>query len=834
MYNTTCAPLTDRTARLLILLLALTFLRAPAALAQTPGSDGSGMLVEIPIPLTIITGADRTRLVLRGRIDDSMQIVAIAAEPVLEALAETVIPSIQEGLAADGDGGWLSMEDIARHGMSLVFDRHKLSAELRVPVTALGTQTLSLQQPRRLPGYASVESADVALALPVWTQYRSSTITGSDTISALFLRTSPGLSVYQWVLESDLRLNWPNLEESTEPDGIVENTRVIRFWDDEGYRLQLGQFVQYTRGLQAPMQLLGASFDNLEADTRRSLYPALLDRPLTVDQAGTISVFLNERRIRSFPVAPGQYELRDLPLSSGINTARVEYARADGEVETYDLIIPHAGGLLNPGRISYALALGVEEDELDLPAGSGFVRYGVGETLTAGVLLDGSTRGGQIGGELVSATRFGEPLVAGYVSVDSELDPGWAAQAGYRFILPGRTRLPLVATTIEYRDQNYTRPGSTAAGSAQAWQISSSLSQTLPAEINLSAGHLFRTFHGDSARNSILFASLSRNLGPRLGLRVTGTVDTTDPEEQWGLRITVSTRSVQRSLGGTATLDARNATLDMSGNATRSGPVTLSTGARINTIDLETGTVGGVAGSLRVGGSRFELSGSGGAGFTDADRVTDQELRSTNYTAQFGTGIYVADRVVGLGIPTRSSFALVRPARDLPARTVAVRTGGGAAPRLSGSMGPAFLPNLAPGSRTPITVDVPDLPADFSLGRTQFILETGYRTGTAITIESLPRLYVRGRVLDARGEGLVYKGMVVTPLFEITEDLEDPPLGGASFTDERGMFEVYGLVPGEYSLILRDGTDRRATFTVPAEPGPLVILDDIQLQGGSR
>jgi hypothetical protein len=332
----------------------------------------------------------------------------------------------------------------------------------------------------------------------------------------------------------------------------------------------------------------------------------------------------------------------------------------------------------------------------------------------------------------------------------------------------------------------------------------------------------------------VLYAALARNLGPRLGLRVAGSMDTREPAENWTLKITVSSRTARGNLSGSATVDARNATMDLGGSATRQGPVALSTGARISTFDLERGTVGGISGTARAAASRFDLSGSGGVAFTPGESPGDQEISSSNYAVQLGSGVYFAGGAVGLGAPTRSSFALIRPDRDLPTRNVTVRTGGAGAPRQSDRLGPAFMANLAPGSRTPINVDVPELPADFSLGRTQFVLVPGYRSGTAITIVSLPRLYVRGRILDAQGNGLVYKGLVITPLFEVPEELSDPPLGGASFTDDQGTFEVYGLVPGDYSIILRDGTDRQALFTVPAEPGPLVILNDIPLQGGSR
>ncbi|WP_146049361.1 hypothetical protein [Alkalispirochaeta sphaeroplastigenens] len=791
--------------------------------------------MEIPLSLTIVAGGTRERLVVESRITHSMELVALRAPEILSSLAAYLDTQTMEKISRAAATGWLSVDDIRTRGLDLRFDRHQLTVEVRLPLTALETQYLSLHQPRALPGYARAENARFALGIPLWSQYRSSSVRDGETTSAFYLRFSPGLTFSGWTLESDLRLDWPHLEEDQgSPETEIENTRLVWFQENRGYRFQAGQFSPHLRGLQAPMQILGASFDNLEADTARSLLPALLSRPLTVDEAGTIDVYLNDRRIRSFPVSLGQYELRDLPLAAGVNTARIAYTRNSGEVETIELIVPHAGGLLNRGALSYALALGVEEDDPERPAGSSFLRYGLGETLTAGILADGSPRGFQAGTEVVSATPFGEALMAAYGSMDDDHKAGWALQTGYRLVLPGRSWLPLLSTSLDYRQKDYIQPGSQNTGASQAWQISSSLSHTLPGDVGISLGHQYRTFHGDASGTSLLFATISRNMGPHLGLYITGTVDTIDPEEQWGLRITLSSRAVQRNVSTSATFDAREATLDASATAGRPGPVRLSAGVRANAIDPEEGTLGGVSATASAASSRFELRGGGGITLSGGDSLADQRVQSSNRSLQFGSGLYVADGVAAVGAPGRSSFALVRSHRDLPDRSLAVRTAGGALPRTSGRLGAAFIPNLMPGSQTPISVDLPGLAADHTLGHTQFILAPGYRTGTAITIVALQRLYVRGRLVDRQGTPAIYRGFTVEPLFDLPEDAQDPPPGGNSFTNESGTFEVYGLLPGTYLITLRDGTGRQVIMEVPQASGPLVILEDLQLQGEKK
>ncbi len=832
MYSTTLISSTDNritptTLRRTfgVFLVVLCGLSAPAAQEMET-------VTEIPVPVTILTATERVRITSDARINASMELLALNPRPLLERLAEHVDPDIADTLRFLAESRWLRPDDFTNLDINFRFDPEQLAVELEIPVTALETRVIPIYQPPRLPAWPEAENARIALGVPLWIQHRGIHPADRDSLNTITLRAAPGLHISQWVLESDLILDWSDDDPETNPELSAENTRLLRTWDDSGLRLQAGQFVQFTRGLQLPRRLLGASLDNLQADSRRAVVPVLFDRPFVIDEPGTLDVYLNERRMRSIPVQPGRYDLTELPILPGINTVRVDYVRDSGLVEQFDLVLPHSGGLLNRGAFSYALALGVDEEDLQAPVGSGFFRYGLAETLTAGVATDATETGVLTGLDLVAATPVGEPSVGVYGTVDEQQSVGWALQGGYRYGHTGRPWLPAVSTTVEYRDPGFVRPGAPAGAASQAWQLSTALAQRLPGRIGLSLGHVYRSYHEDLEDSSFFYGTLSRGLGPRFNLRVSGSMDVSDPEERWGMTITLTTQATRANVSGSATTDVRTGTMDLGGTAAHTGSTTFSTGLRARGIALDSGTVDGFSGTVRAAGTRFDLTSNASLELEPGETPMDQGFRSGAYSVQLGSGVYAAGGMVGLGAPMRSAFTLVGADRNLPARTVAVRSPGRATARESGVLGPAVLGPLAPGIPEPITVDVPGIPADYALGRTEYIVTPSYRSGAAIRITPTRRLYVRGRLLDETGEPLAFLGLrVVSETVDLpTETIREYP----AFTDDSGVFEVYDLEPGAYTITLRDGSGRSASLIVPDAEGPLVRIDDIRVPGGGR
>lgn len=783
------------------------------------GDDGTAQ--EIPIPVRIISPGGNAVVVAVGRITMSMELLLLEAAPIEEAFTQPLATDIRGEIESAAEDGWFTEEEFARLGFTLVFDAADLAAEIRIPVSALGTQDLAVYRQRTLPSFPDAENADLAIGFPLYTGFEQTIPRVGDPTSTISITGAPGIHYREWVLESE-----PSLEiVDGDPDNEIENTRLLRHWLDQGYRLQGGQILQFSRGLQVSERLLGVSFDNLQADNNRTLIPAILDRPLEVTTPGTIDVFVNGRRSRSFQVQPGRYGVTDIPIVSGINSVWVEYTDETGETERYELIIPHTGGLLDHQAWQYAASAGVEEETPSRVSGAGFLRYGALPSLTVGTLLDTSTRGTQVGLDLDTALPFGELSAGGYVSIDQQITPGWAAQSGIRFRRLGNPLLPALSAEVDYRNIDFIRPTPEIGDSRQQWQVTSGVSQALPGEVGLILSHVYRSYHGNTAASSFLYGTLVRSIGSRFSLKVSGFTDFENPEERWGVTITLTARSTRQKLSGAIAYDVRDATADLSGSAGYNGAVTVSGNAGVKDVGLDNGTFGGASGSARVAHPRVDVSGTAGITMEDRDTFGDQEYRSLRYSATAGVGMYFADRAFAVARPLRSAFALVRGSDELPTDQIFVEQGiRGAGNVRSGFLGAAVVGPLQANQTESISVRVPGVPADYSLTPTDYLISPSYRSGTAITIGTIRQLYIRGTLVDETAEPISYVGLTVEPQFELPPETA---IGTTAFTDDAGVFDLYSLVPGRYQITLEDGSGRAFLVDVPDVPGPLVEIGEV-------
>jgi len=299
------------------------------------------------------------------------------------------------------------------------------------------------------------------------------------------------------------------------------------------------------------------------------------------------------------------------------------------------------------------------------------------------------------------------------------------------------------------------------------------------------------------------------------------------PEEEWGVSVMVTIQ--ERNVSGFAVTDARNIESDLSVTASDSGERNISGTATIQNIALDAGTIGGTQLSGRLDSSLVDLSVRGGVTLSDAQTPASQEIRSTTGALRVGTGMYVAEKHIALARPIQDSWVMVRADDSLPVDTVFVTRGRrGGQPRSSGWWGPALVGPLRAGEPEALYVEVPGIPADYSLGSTEYLTLPSYRSGTVITIRSTNRLYIRGRLITSEGEPILLTGLSVTPVF-ISLDENDSITGSNSFTDDAGSFEIYDVIPGRYDVILRDGSNRIFSIDVPSVPGPFLDLGDFSV-----
>lgn len=784
---------------------------------------------EISLPVTIEAPAFVRTISATVRVDASGELLAVDGPRILATVDGVVAAATERSLVRAAGDGWLTVQELADAGLPVDWDAATLTTTVRVPMDVTALQPFDITARRRLPPYQRVAPARFSVALPQWGELSQLFPQGRPAVTSYRWEASPAISLLSWVLEGSLTGSGSDAA-GQEPTFEYSGVRLIRDWDGPGIRLQLGQIAPPPAGPDAGRPLLGAAIDNVRADNERTTVEALFDEPFVVDAPGTLEIELNGRRIRSEPVVPGRYELGNLAVPPGTNVVTVIYRREDGTEERTDLVIPYGGGLVKPGRLAYAGAAGVVEEDLGRPAGYGLLRYGVSSVVTAGVSAGATTTGVEVGLDGTAATRIGQFSLAGYGTTGRGGTLGWAARGGYRLNPAAQSWVPVLGVSAEYRTARYGVPELFQGGVDRAWQVTSSVSQRIPGSLGLSVSHVYRSYHDDIDPSSFLYGSLSRRFGGGVSARIGGFVDLEAPDT-WGLGLVVTWQSSRRGISAGGSVDARTQVADLSVSAVGTGRLSATAGVRA--IDPITATVDGGSATVRYAGSRIEVGGRGSVSFADAAGPGDLAVDSLRWGARLGLGLYFADGAFSIARPVRGAVALVRPDRDLPAESVSVerRSGSGARPHRSGFLGAAVVGPLPDTQATPIVVTVPGLPVDYSLGATSFIVDPRYRSATVLTITSTRRYYVRGTLVGADGTPVEYVGLRITPRFEPPEAAADIALGGTSFTDETGLFESYDLIPGEYEGVLLDGSQRRFAFTVRQQDAPLVELGPISVGG---
>jgi outer membrane usher protein FimD/PapC len=174
-----------------------------------------------------------------------------------------------------------------------------------------------------------------------------------------------------------------------------------------------------------------------------------------------------------------------------------------------------------------------------------------------------------------------------------------------------------------------------------------------------------------------------------------------------------------------------------------------SAGVTISRMDFKEGTAQNISGNAKADNSRGEVSAAAvitpGGSLFGTPHLTDIRGR-------LGSGIYYADGIIGAGKPSTGSFALIARDRNLPEGPVLVNPSEDGAEAGSGILGAAVITSLPDYYEKQVIAELPELPMDYSLDSSAFIVETGYRTGTALLIKGGRLLYGSGRLVSSSGE----------------------------------------------------------------------------------
>ncbi len=729
----------------------------------------------------------------------------LPAKSVLQSLSSILRPEVLTTLQSEiGNAEDFSIEILIKNGIEANFDERRLAVFLQVSPTVRAVNVLGDRS--NLPPEAK-EAIPVSSFSGYVNIFASDRLTlGSNQTQGiqrqpLFLGFDGALNLQNWVLEG----NW-SFAEKGQPELVRGDIRIVHDDPDNAVRYLAGDYSFPTTGFQNAIAVGG-----IAAARNFSLQPYSIIRPINnfeffLERPSKVEIYANGRLAQTLNLPAGQQDLRQLPLTTGINDIKLVVTDDRGQEQKINFANAVASNLLATNIQQFAYSFGFPSKTLNggrtydwsKPILSLAHRWGVSNVLTVGGYAQATSRQQLLGVEGIFATVFGNFAWDAAVSNDQivGLDYAWRLrydffnasdtdrsfgfsleQRGARFITFGNEGIPNNNTAFDlsafYRQKLF---GSIGAGlSAQyrfgrntpdSYRVALDLSQSFANGLSLGLS-LSQSCDTSGVNEQRALLSMQINLGAQ-SLQASSEVRNTDSPSQ---DVSWSFRSPQAS-------EAINGSLGVSRN---------SSGDRLN--------------------ANFTYTGYRGIWNFAPDLLLTPANTQANALFSVRTAIAFADGNVAFSRPISDSFALVVPEKALASQIVGVNPDGqGTYLSRADEFGAAVVPNLSSYIVSRLLLEVPDAPTGIETGNPVYYALPTYKSGTVIRVGTDATVYIRGVLTDAKGKAIALQAGEV-------RSLSDPQWQAVTlFTNRAGKFALTGFKAGRYELQLGS---QKLQFEIP-------------------
>jgi outer membrane usher protein len=754
--------------------LALGCLAGPASAQPAPAPPSADQRALLTLS---VNGVDQGDVVVVVRGTDVLVEVAI--------LENAGLTNFQGRRETAGDRVFVSLESLAP---TITFTLSEQTFTLKVTATAahLRTAVINVRATRPALEYAHATSAFLNYGVD-WTH-----ATGADGSIETGLSTGPALALNT--------VSWDGLR------GFVRGSSSITFDQPESLRRwTVGDSLISGSTLGSGMLLGG-----FRVYREYGLDPYFVQFP-TMRMGGTtltpsiVEVYVNDRLVSRQEVAPGSFELANLPMVTGSNDARVVVRDAFGREQQMAAPFYLSTTVLAQGLQEYDYAVGYPRDggaveswnygRLSVVAHH---RYGFTDHLTAGFVAEGDSRTQMAGPTLNLRLPAGEVELAAAGS-RSGGRPGGALAVGYAY---SSRRLGLNAV-IESMSAQYaglsTRPDNRARVQA------SGMAGTHLGRISVSIQEAYiDTYTAPWTSQTSLIGSMA--LGGRTNVFVNASSSRQNGRP-----------NLQAYAGLSLTLDPRTAaSLWVHGGD--GGPGATAEVQR----SLPMGNGYGYQASADVGGTSL------GEGILEAQGPygryeVGQEIingESSAHASVMG-GLVAIGGDVHATRPLSDSFALVR-VPDVPG--VRAYLNNQEMGRTDGH-GNLLISDLLPYYANRIDISDQDVPMDHDLEGVEQVIAPPYRGGAVVVFKAARHQGLSGTM--TLGEG----GQTVLPAFgEVSVSVGNQTY--ASPIGHDGEFYLENVPPGSHPAVVQfKGAVCQFTLTVPASTAPELHLGIVRCDG---
>lgn len=510
-----------------------------------------------------------------------------------------------------------------------------------------------------------------------------------------------------------------------------------------------------------------------------------------------VRTFVNGVQVKDETLPPGNYDLRNVPLTNGLNTVVVEATDELGERKVYEFRLPTSVGLLNKGDWNFSLSHGrpfqdslfkrsysPTEDSIT----SGYVQHGITRSYSLGGYAQNQRDFNLAGVENGLATDFGNFFLGAGISKQDENTAG-AGSGTWQLQKIGTELFSTYTFTV--RNERYA-PGFKSSYLSQSqvlksqWQtnITVPIRELLTASIGASWGEVREeTLSNRRGWDAALNLRAWRNLNINFFLS-----RNRDENKNWNDIAYVFF---------TWTFDGANHLV--SGFHDFENRVNRLTAIRDNGNRLYSPRVTATAeeGPTRDGGEidafvPTPMADIGGR-LTSAKFDTSDSTYSRGVARLSSALVFAYDDGyfgVGLSRPVPNSFVLFRPSQELRRQKVGLRSTSPFTEGESGPFGEITFTNLLPYQYREIQLDPTNLDEGTSLDREKFVVYPTYRSAHLIPLKDRGTVVLTGELVNSKGKPLALKVGEVG--------------GKPFFTTREGRFFIEGLGAGNYTLKIND------------------------------
>ncbi|MDO6708550.1 fimbria/pilus outer membrane usher protein [Photobacterium sp. 1_MG-2023] len=724
--------------------------------------------------------------------------------------------------------GFINSDDLAAHQIDLDLSATTLETSISIPKSMLTDSGLYLFQ-----GDETLVNARPIDDFSGYANYYLSASYLNDDQSALDWFSSN-------VIETGLRYQKINLFNDFAFDIDDEDSNVYRLlsqitydFPDEGTRMTYGDLFFGTYGFQSGESIFGL---NISRDF--GIIPTKNVRPIAnqqfvIERPSSVDVYIDSILMRSIRLSPGAYDIRDLPLTTGVNNIQLVITDPSGRQEVIQFNIATGINLLAAGEYEYSVSLGIdselvddqlEYDKEDYVFSAGF-DYGITESVTAGLNMQARKHVTQAGVTSGFANALGLFGAEAAYSQHKVLDDGYALRLKYDAFSPSEV------FTFNAQYEYYSPKFSSISDS----EIDSFVENPDGVEHRVDLFYNYfltdRLSAGIATNARYLYShDLAYAVTPTLAGSWFGTA------ASWNIRATYEndedpdTDEWQFFLATSIPIDAL---LNTNHQMSASYDSVDSRSQVRYSYNENIGSVGGVGVFALVENNDDEnFSGSVSANYTgnryimtfDHDSLVDVD---GNYSNLNRVGIQGATAFSGsdfaIGRPVNDAFAIISVHDSLSESPVMIN------PEVDGTfavqsdfLGPMLYPDIVSYRPQRIDYDVEDLPIGYDLGEGGFAINPQHGSSYRLTIGSDANMTALGYLFDVSSKPI--------PLTEGRAVHQgDPDFAPVDFfTNSKGRFAITGLKPGAYRVSVFSQQPFTFNLSIPESAGNIIRLGEIR------